>query len=364
MTSGPLAAVADAKKNNVALLEDIERHIIAVTQQNDRRSDVIHPSEMAKIDWCPRATAYRILDVPVTDEGEKYSVHRERIFQEGHDIHTKWQAYLSDMGVLWGSWQRLDSPGEVFNGLPPKSLGMPGIWKYREVAIHGESSYLIEGRGDGVVPKYRALIEVKSIGVGTLRIEEPELLKKFQVKTEEGKTVVDLDGLWKSIRRPLVSHLRQANIYIRILRESGLDVDQAIFIYENKATQAIKSFATKYDPDLVERLFDSAVNVKRHVELGTVPPRPDWNRPDSAPCKKCVWLSECWEMKNGKDVDPSQSEQHPDGDSESGSGAKAGGAGSGSSSPPSGRRTRTADRPHRTRRRSADGTVRPTDPVD
>src|SRR5258708_1016138 len=99
--TGRLADYAEIKKNKNVLLSDIQAHLLAETSKpTDRRQDIIHPSEMAKGDWCHRATYYRLAGwTPPKDD--KFSFVLQNIFAEGHEIHRKWQKWISEMGRLW-----------------------------------------------------------------------------------------------------------------------------------------------------------------------------------------------------------------------------------------------------------------------
>ena len=71
-----------------------------------RDPTVIHPSEMAKDDWCPRATYLRIISGKWPPVKEKFDFVRENIFAAGNDIHTKWQDRIIDAGFpVWGDWK-------------------------------------------------------------------------------------------------------------------------------------------------------------------------------------------------------------------------------------------------------------------
>lgn len=298
---GSLKALAETHKSNTLLLSDIQRHAVKKSQaDNSRRQDIIHPSEMAKEDWCPRATTYRLRGIKPTDPEEVHFHQLITIFEEGHEIHSKWQSWIGEMGRLWGTWY-CPACGETRDGVgvltcsgteesPHPLLDM----LYREVRLDAEAEWMIVGHADGAVPDLEAFIEVKSIGLGTLRIEEKELVRKYTLKTEDGKSVVDYDNLWKAIKRPLKSHRKQAGVYLSIAHLLGLPYTKMIFIYENKANQSTKEFVIDYSDDLVADLIDAAKDVKWAVETGRDLPRIDGATKDSSPCKTCPWKTWCY----------------------------------------------------------------------
>lgn len=301
--TGALAALAETKKGSHTLIGDIQQHAVKKAQQDDsRRQDIIHPSEMAKEDWCPRATAYRISGIQPSNPEKVHGYRLLTIFQEGHDIHSKWQTWLAEMGRLWGKWKCPVCEHTTWGLATPYCAecarvhpGLATRMQYAEVSLDAEDQYMICGHADGGVPDLKAFIEIKSIGVGTLRIEEPDLVKQHTVRDKEtNKAVVDLDGLWKAIKRPLKSHRKQAGVYLAIAKYLGWDFDRMIFIYENKGNQDTKEFTIRYSDDLVADLLDTALDIKWAVENEKTLPRPNAFTRDTKPCKECPFLTWCW----------------------------------------------------------------------
>lgn len=367
--TGLLAAIADTKKAPTTLLGDIQGHVVKkASLPSDRRQDIIHPSEMAKSDVCPRAIAYRLTGVVSLDK-DPNGHHLETIFQEGHDIHSKWQTWLGEMGRLWGKWRCASCGAEewgVSSDLP-LSAGQFAtfgdsdlhlhIWEYREVPLAAESELMLVGHADGAVPDIESFIEIKSIGLGTLRMEEPELVKKHTVKTEEGKTVVDYDALWRSLKRPLVSHRKQAGIYLYVanLLWPG-KFTKMVFIYENKANQQTKEFTIKYQPDLIDPIIDTIRDIKWAVEKGQELPRPEGFSKQLKPCTSCPFRKHCW----GEEEDGTLSQQERDsgtGTRQSGGQAEVGQAENLPANPTRRRSPRTAGGSHRTLRQRTDDPV-------
>lgn len=355
---------AEVRKQNSVLLGDIQAHVVKQVAQGDadRRTDIIHPSEMAKTDWCPRATCYRILGHLPADEAIGYGT--ASIFETGNTAHTKWQRWLAQMGRLYGKWDCSSNCGWWDEGISLLECPNCGaLTRYKEVPLDGEDRYLVAGHADGAVLDINSLIEIKTIGTGTIRIEEPELVRKHTKKTIDGKTVLDLDSLWNGIKRPFPSHRRQGQIYLHLANKTGLKVDRIVFLYENKANQQPKEFSISYDPDVTHDLFELARDIKFAVADGIVLDRPEGFDQTTAPCKKCPFLGVCWEEDNhGQD---SQPQRDPgDGAAEPGGEAEAGAARDHAADATEERRPRTAGRSHRRVRRRADETVHADDPVE
>ncbi|APC46329.1 exonuclease [Streptomyces phage BRock] len=242
---------------------------------SDRRQDIIHPSEMAKKGWCPLGTYLRIkacreANNPYLKPKEYIGVQLLNIFDEGHYIHDKWQKRLWNMGELWGNWFCNHCGIRMTHQLAPEdcpqcSLGKVSL-EYREIPLRAPE-YLIAGHADGGVPSKNALIEIKSVGAGTVRVSNPELYKKYS----EGQKV-DLPGLWKGIEEPFPDHVNQGQIYLRICEIMGLEYSRISFLYESKFNQGAKEFVVNYDKKHTDDLFESARQISRALEGLTDPP--------------------------------------------------------------------------------------------
>ena len=143
-----------------------------------------------------------------------------------------------------------------------------------ELRISGHTDGWIKGIGED------CLIEIKSIGAGTLRFEAPDLL--FDA---EG----DLTKAWRNIRRPFRSHLLQGQMYLELAKRIYGDEapKEIVFIYELKADQDYKEFTVKADYEIVDRIFFSASKVVKAVNAGTLP---ECNVDPDKGCKSCNQL--------------------------------------------------------------------------
>jgi len=251
----------DAKKTEPRLLGDIERHLLTKPAE-ERKTTVLHPSEMAKVNWCLRASYFALSGAKV--KKDKPNLRLQSIFDEGHSIHAKWQNWFKEIGVLHGLWH-CRVCGMSWYETSPKMCMYCNAYShflvYKEVPLI-EDDLRIAGHSDGWIKgiKDDCLIEIKSIGSGTLRIEAPELIAKA-----DG----DLQKAWRSIRRPFRTHLMQGQIYLELMKRMGHDVNEIVYIYELKADQDYKEFAVKADFELVEDIFDKARIVVEAVDSKT-----------------------------------------------------------------------------------------------
>lgn len=268
-------------------------------KRSSHRTHIIYPSEMSRSDWCMRATYYRMTGCPLPESKSSFTM--ENVFAQGNAIHDKWQNWLSETGKLWGDWRCTrcseyvkDSvkPGDFFSGscvgtgwIQMKSpVGIStGLskdltsdyahdWKYKEVTLKS-NSLPVSGHADGALVEHDCLIELKSLGVGSLRHEAPVMLDRH-THLVDGRKIVDIDGLWKDFHRPLTSHLKQGNIYLWMAQEMGLPFKKISFVYEFKSNQQVKEFVVPYSEDIIAKELESAKLVKEAVDSGFVPACP------------------------------------------------------------------------------------------
>lgn len=253
----------DTKKIPTRLIGEVERHILKQARP-DRSTTVLHPSEIIKSDWCHRYSYYLLTGgEPKT---EKPSLRLQNIFDEGHAIHHKWQKRFQDMGVLYGKYQCMNCRNFVTGTSPSNCLECnSALLEYKEVSLH-DNELRISGHTDGWIKGLGddCLIEIKSIGAGTLRYEAPELLYDA-----EG----DVTKAWKNIRRPFRGHLLQGQMYLELAKRVYGDnaPKEIVFLYELKADQDYKEFTVKADYEIVSRIFFMAEKLIKAVEEGNMP---------------------------------------------------------------------------------------------
>ena len=253
---------------------DIERHLMA-RPVGDRSTTVLHPSEIIKKDYCRRA-GYFLLNGR-TKIAEKPNLRLQSIFDEGHAIHAKWQRWFQEMGVLYGRFTCTSCDFSIFDiGVVPCPSCGKDTMEYREVTLVDES-LRIAGHTDGWIKGIGedTLIEIKSIGPGTIRSEASNLF-------------MDADGdfmkAWGNVRRPFSSHILQGQMYLELMKRMGNDVNEIVFLYELKADQSYKEFSVKADFEIVRHVFDKAALIVKAVENETAP---DCNNNPGGTCKQC-----------------------------------------------------------------------------
>ena len=319
--TGKLAELARIQQQggDKVVLPSVEQHLLSRWgDKTGRNSQTLHVSEMAKKDWCERGSYQRIVGGIWPEE--PFSFTLQSIFDEGHQIHDKWQSWLADTGQLWGDWECLvcgqlvqykqrDELPESGCMLPPcsRSGGCGNhIWRYKEVSLaHG----LIQGREDGAIGD--RLIEFKSVGLGTLRREAKPLMAKAYKKLEDGGMVYDFEAVWKGLRQPLASHVRQANLYMWLAQRMGegpgepgtpllgqevrdryASFRKASIVYEFKPNQQAREYVIPLSMDIVQPLLDRANVVQWALDAGTPPP-----------CRNGEGCTQCTEVSDEQRAD-------------------------------------------------------------
>lgn len=274
--SGALKKFIDVAKKDTRVLGSIERYLISRPKDKSRRTDMLHPSDMVGKDWCHRASYFHLLGRTPSDTRTS-SLRLETVFQEGHDIHNKWQGWLKGMGVLKGQWW-CEECGELFFGMPDCH---DGPLHYREVPFLNEE-YRITGKADGWLVGLGdpLFLEIKSVGDGTLRWECPGLY------ADNG---YDFNKTWKAIDAPFQKHIDQVQMYLELAKLQGYEdvPDEAVVIYEAKPNQESKEFVIPRSNWGIQHLFDAAKMIVESVKAGT-PPQCNINAEGCGRCKDYV----------------------------------------------------------------------------
>ena len=263
-----------------------EKQIIKenISRNASRDTLHLHPSELSKKQWCPRSSWYTITGVEGKQESLAFS--RLNVFEEGNAIHRKWQTWLWHAGILAGNWE-CETCDHYWSATSPYSCDSCGSVRirYREVPVRSDE-YRILGHADGkVVDKEgSALLEIKSVGTGTVRFEKPALFADYS----SGKLTID--ELWRNIKQPFASHVRQGNLYMHCT-----GIDTIVFIYEWKPTQEVKEFVVRHNPEIVAPILENCKKVIAALESNQILDRPEWaTDKDCSGCKYCPYQKVCW----------------------------------------------------------------------
>ncbi|GHB52674.1 hypothetical protein GCM10010331_45390 [Streptomyces xanthochromogenes] len=241
-----------SRSKDKTFLAEAKAHVIEKNaNDNSRRQDIIHPSEVAKASWCPRAT-YQRIETGIHHK-EKFGFQSLNIFDSGHEAHRKWQNRAWSTGWLEGNFKCLNCEQLWWDKSPATcDRCSSSALEYAEVPLRAVPTHRIAGHADGLLTPIRKILEIKTVGEGTYRYENPKLLARHTHKDAEGRPYVDVKGLWTDTRVPFPSHVRQVQIYIWLANTfMQLEVDGAEFIYESKMNQDVKSFTIKANFDVI-----------------------------------------------------------------------------------------------------------------
>jgi hypothetical protein len=201
------------------------------------------------------------------------------IFDEGKEIHRKWQHRIWDLGRLTGQYYCMDCRRTWWDTSPDKceNCGAKRAFlRYDEVPLHDEALHMV-GSADGY-DCGDAVIEIKSVGVNTLRFEAPHLIKNHTYKLNlngRNREFLDYDGLWDSIRVPFPSHIRQGHFY------SYMGAPETeIFLYECKWNQRVKEMVVKYREERIADRLTWCRQIVTGLQDGDIPDCPFGGCPD------------------------------------------------------------------------------------
>lgn len=250
----------------------------------------MHPSDMAKADWCGRHDYYRITDTPVGKVSQANpSFRMQNVFAEGHAIHGKYQDWLYEMGVLVGMFKCREC-GHRWYARSPKECQFcqsPRV-SYAEYPLH-RNAYIVEGHADAAVhlPDDKFLVEIKSIGMRTLAFEAPRLYQRYLDGTKP-------EDIWKDITHPFGTHMRQGQLYLWM---AWPVYETIVFVYESKFHQQVKEFVVGYNKSLIAPILETAKEVSQGVRAHVAPDRPIWaENPEGKVCHSCVYRNTCWNL--------------------------------------------------------------------
>jgi hypothetical protein len=147
---------------------------------------------------------------------------------------------------------------------------------YEPLRIGGHADGWIKGLGNDM------LLEIKSVGEGSFRWENPDLFYAHNG---------NMAAMWKAFDAPFYTHIMQTQIYLKLIELLGMEdaPQEVVFIYENKATQEVKEFTVPKSDFAVAELFASAENIVAAVDKG-IPPT--CNIDPVAGCYKCNHYAE------------------------------------------------------------------------
>ncbi len=254
---------------------------------NDRAFDHFHPSAWGS---CLRKIAYQYYNEHepfLQRTAHDVDDRMERIFDNGHATHARWQNYLDRAGFLRGYW-RCKNPfckktyGEeekigIFNpSAQPEwkcSCGSTERLGYEEILVKTEPQYKFEGHCDAVID---------------VRGSQYAQNGPYDVFVADLKTIKD--EMYRELMEPKPEHVVQTNIYMWIL-----DLQGAVVIYENKDNQQLKEMFIPRDNDLIEKIKTQSIWLQDVLKQKKLPHRPNGFFRSKFPCCLCEFVDHCYQ---------------------------------------------------------------------
>lgn len=277
--AGNLKKFIDVGKTETRVLGTTERWILSSPSNNSKLKldGYLHPSKIIKSLWCHRTSYFELTGHADGSEPNSKSIKQYMTFQQGHHIHSKWQRVFKEMGKLYGVWRCKHCGLKEWGMYDEVSSLCVGPFEYQEVPIVYEPLKL-KGHADGILKGFKdpLLLEIKSIGPGTIKWEHPDLLNKADNSFEKA---------WSMLKGPFSSHISQVQLYLKMLELSGQETPQeAVFIYESKLDGDVKEFIMPKDDFGVDEVIQNVRNIINAIETGTPP---ECNLRGEERCKQC-----------------------------------------------------------------------------
>lgn len=265
----------------------VKDHMVRKALGNTRRFDHFHPSAWGS---CLRKIAYQYYndqDPFVSKTPYDIDDRFERIFDNGHGVHYRWQKYLDESGVLRGIWKCVNPScgkeygvGELIGIKNPSrvagwacSCGCKDIMEYEEPLVKSTPEYNFVGHCD-------AVIDIR----GT-RFEQKNKYDIFIVDFKSMK-----DEYFSELTGPKDEHVVQVNIYMWIL-----DLHGAVLVYENKDNQHLKEMFVPRDEELIAKIKAQSVWMLGILKQKKLPFRPNGYSRSKFPCRFCDFVGHCYQ---------------------------------------------------------------------
>jgi CRISPR/Cas system-associated exonuclease Cas4 (RecB family) len=262
----------------------VKKHMIEKRLANDRHHDVFHPSAWGS---CLRKVAYsyyneksKFLEILP----EEVDTRMERIFDNGHGVHARWQAYGDNSRLMRGAW-RCANPicGAVYGdkeklGIfnPAREQGWACSCGCRETDYQ---EVLVEDKQFNFYGHVDAIFDVRG--------------SPFEQKDDADVFVVDFksmkDEYFGELTQPKPEHVIQVHIYMWLL---GLSA--AVVVYENKNSQELREFVVKRNEKVIERIKEESAWMQAILKENLLPPRVDGAVRSDMPCRLCEFQKLCW----------------------------------------------------------------------
>lgn len=211
-------------KSNKLVTPKIDQHLLQ-SGRTGVGDGWIHPSRLTA---CIRAQVLNCLKFPFT---ESIPARIQRVFDNGNDMHLRYQGYLKKIGAL-----------ELCDSCAGK-----GCRECRQSGVEVNFEWIdlmTRGQADGLFKE------------GFLGNIDAPVLELKSMKQE----------LFQALGGPKADHLLQAHVYMHAFHKK-----RCIFIYENKNDQTMKEFVVVWDEEIWKNALSIINKVMSHAKKHELP---------------------------------------------------------------------------------------------
>lgn len=270
------------------ILKVIEVGLVETILNNDRDYNYFHPSEW---DSCHRKIAYHTYEakgyLTVSKSAIKVDTQLQRIFDNGHSMHSRWGAYMEKTGRLRGKWLCQN----FMKHKEPMIFGEDNSWgvlkpsmcecgstrfKYVELGFMDEETSW-GGHVDAIFNVSDKFLDDPS--VGDLLVVDYKTMNPYE---------------FDKLTAPKPAHMTQMQIYLYLSKLTA-----GKFLYENKSNQAVKEFLVPRDDSFIEVKKSEALRLRYIVEHTNhdgerVLPQRAYGKKGHPECLRCKFRGACW----------------------------------------------------------------------
>jgi len=291
---------------DINLVDAVDRQLIlrGITAFNNGDRDMTH-FHASQWDKCHRQIAYHYyyakgyIDLDESSIKNTIDAKLERIFENGHNVHARWNRYFRNTNAILGCWRCVQCKKLIGDDLAlgclepnkPCSCGCKEDYKYEEVGFFDEET-MWGGHVDAIldIDLYRKY--QKSF---LLKIDDTD--KEVETQNADKYLIVDLKSInpmqFNKLENPLPGHITQMQIYLYL---SNLKYGK--FIYEDKGSQSTKEYLVVRDEHMLAVKKEEAIWLKfvlTNDDKGVRRlPNRKYNSRSHRDCLRCKFRGDCW----------------------------------------------------------------------
>ena len=233
-------------------LNELTRTIqtIQANQRTGLPSKTYKPSSMG---GCSRSIYYELTGAPLDGVPEDYSF--TGICESGTSRHEVLQSYVMQMKEAGFDWEWID----------------PAVYVEEHKIPHME----VISRSGNEVKFFNSLYNMRFLCDGIIRLGDKYYI--LEIKTESCFKFDKHDDAWKS-------HKMQATCY-----SLCFDIDEVIFLYENRDTCVKKSFLVTVTDEMKDEVEEKIAEIDMAIDEGTIPPKEE----TASDCQYCEYKRQC-----------------------------------------------------------------------